>query len=66
MPNEAENILLPYQDDNKDLLTYIDKELKNGTDIKTILKVINEKILREGFAFTRKDVNLVHGIWKKL
>lgn len=66
MPNEAESILLPYQENNKELLSYIDQELKKGTDIEAILKVTNEKILIDGYGFTKKDIALAHRIWKKL
>lgn len=66
MPNEVEEILLPYNENNAELLPLIDKMIRNKKDISEILKVTNQKILKENFGFSDSDIKLADKIWKKL
>lgn len=66
MPSEAGHILLPYQENNAELLKVIDKMMRNSSDIDEILKLTNQKILKEGFGFTDKEIELADSIWRKL
>jgi len=66
MPNETENILLPYQQQNKKLLPFINESLKQGKNIEVILKITNEKILKEGLGLSENEIQLAHSIWRKL
>lgn len=66
MPNEAEKVLLPYHKDNAQLLSQIDKMIRNKTDIEEVLKITNQIILKEHYGLTQKEINLAHSIWKKL
>jgi adenine-specific DNA-methyltransferase len=66
MPNEAEKILLPYHKDNFSLLSQIDKLIRDKTDIESVLKITNQKILKEHFGLTENEITLAHSIWKKL
>jgi adenine-specific DNA-methyltransferase len=66
MPNEAENILLPYHKDNAKLLSQIDKLIRDKVNIEDILKITNEVILREHYGLTQREINIAHRIWKKL
>lgn len=66
MPNEAEKVLLPYHKDNAELLSQIDKLIRDKTDIEDVLKITNQIILKEHFGLTDKEINLAHNIWKKL
>ena len=66
MPNEAEKILLPYHLDNASLLPQIDKLIRDKTDIEEVLRITNQVILKEHFGLTQQEINLAHGIWKKL
>lgn len=66
MPSEAGQILLPYQENNDELLKVIDKMMRNSGDIDEILKLTNQKILKEGFGFTDKEIELADSIWRKL
>lgn len=66
MPNEVEEILLPYHEDNGSLLKEIDKMIRAKCDINEILKITNQKILKEKFGFSDEDINLAHNIWTKL
>ena len=66
MPNETERILLPYKKKHRKLLLTIDELLKEGTDIQDVLKLTNKVILKEGFGFSSKQIDLAHGIWEKL
>jgi adenine-specific DNA-methyltransferase len=66
MPNEAENVLLPYHKDNAKLLSQIDNLIRNKTNIEDVLKFTNQIILKEHFGLTEKEINLAHSIWKKL
>ena len=66
MPNEVEEILLPYNSKNADLLPEIDKMIRAKKDITEILKITNQKILKENFGFSDSEIELADSIWKKL
>lgn len=66
MPSEAEQILLPYQSKNDELLEVIDKMMRENKGIDEILKIMNDKILKNGYGFTDKEIKLADSIWKKL
>ncbi|MFW5755558.1 MAG: hypothetical protein ACOCWK_03075 [Tangfeifania sp.] len=66
MPNEAEDILLPYHEKNAELLYEIDELIRKNTQIEELLKFTNQVILKERFGFNDTDTNLAHSIWKKL
>lgn len=66
MPNEVEEILLPYNSNNAELLPEIDKMIRAKKNISEILKLTNQKILKENFGFSNSDIELAHKIWKKL
>tara|TARA_B110000879_G_scaffold211609_1_gene304868 strand:+ start:3737 stop:5356 length:1620 start_codon:yes stop_codon:yes gene_type:complete len=66
MPNEVERILLPYNENNAELLPVIDKMIREKKDISELLKITNEKILKENFGLTDAEIELADGIWKKL
>jgi adenine-specific DNA-methyltransferase len=66
MPNEVERILLPYNENNTDLLPLIDKMIREKKDISEILKITNQKILKENYGLSDSEIELAHSIWKKL
>lgn len=66
MPNEVERILLPYNENNAELLPIIDKMIREKKDISELLKITNNKILKENFGLTNSEIELADGIWKKL
>ena len=66
MPSEAEKILFPFRVENEELLSMIDKMMRKKKSIDDILKITNEKILKEGFGFSNKEIKLADSIWKKL
>jgi len=66
MPNEAEEILLPYNENNAELLPLINKMIREKKDISEVLKITNEKILKDNFGFSSSEINLADSIWKKL
>ncbi|MFD2565880.1 Eco57I restriction-modification methylase domain-containing protein [Pseudotenacibaculum haliotis] len=66
MPNEVEEILLPYNSTNQELLPLIDAMIRNKKDISEILKITNEKILKNNLGFSDNEINMAHSIWKKL
>jgi hypothetical protein len=66
MPNEVEEILLPYNESNAELLPFIDKMIRNKKDISEILKITNQKMLKENFGFSDSEIKLADQIWKKL
>lgn len=66
MPNEVERILLPYNENNAELLPIIDKIIREKKDISELLKITNEKILKENYGLTNKEIDLADSIWKKL
>ena len=66
MPSEVENIMLPYDDSNEELVETIDKMIRSNKSIDEILKITNNKILIEKYNFSVEDVEIADGIWKKL
>jgi len=66
MPNESERIVLPYHIDNASLLPTIDKFIRDKKDIKDILEITNQVILKKQFGLTQKEIKLAHSIWEKL
>ncbi len=66
MPSEVERIVLPYQEKNAALLTWIDEKMRNKEGIDSILKYTNEIILKEGYGLSDNEIALAHTIWKKL
>lgn len=66
MPNEVEEILLPYHVDNAELLPEIDRLIRAKTDIREILEITNQRILRDNFGFNDAEIRLVDNIWRKL
>lgn len=66
MPNEVEEILLPYHENNADLLPIIDKSIREKKDISEILKITNKRILKDNFGFSNSEIELANNIWKKL
>jgi len=66
MPNEVEEILLPYHSNNADLLPEIDRMIRAKKDITEILKMTNPKILKENFGFSNAEIELADSIWRKL
>lgn len=66
MPNETERILLPFHEENANLLDWIDGEIRKKTDIEKILATSNEEILGKHYGLSRKEIGLAHSIWRKL
>jgi len=66
MPSETEKILLPYHTDNVDILPSVDKMMRSKKNIDEILKITNQKILKDGYGFSDKEIMLADSIWKKL
>lgn len=66
MPNEVERILLPYNENNSNLLPIIDKMIREKKDISEILKITNQKVLKENFGLSDSEIELADSIWKKL
>ncbi len=66
MPNEVEEILLPYHPNNADLLYKIDKMIRSKKNITEILELTNQKILKENFGFGNAEIELANSIWSKL
>lgn len=66
MPNEAENILLPYLPENEKLLVKIDEMIRSKMHIEEILLITNQVILKEGYGLSDIEIEIAHRIWKKL
>ena len=66
MPSETEQILLPYREENADILLSIDKMMRQKKDIASILAMSNQKILKEGCGFSDREIMIADNIWKKL
>lgn len=66
MPNEVENILLPYNDENSEILDQIDIMMRGGESIDEILSFTDKIILEEHCEFSESDIRVANNIWKKL
>ncbi len=66
MPNEVERIILPYNENNAKLLPIIDKMIRDKKNISEVLKITNQKILKENFGLSDNEIDLADSIWKKL
>jgi len=66
MPNEVEDILLPYNEENKNLFKKLDKMFRDKKDIDEILSYTDEIVLKQRFNFSNKEIKLANSIWKKL
>lgn len=66
MPNEAEEILLPYNENNAELLPTIDRMIRSNKNISEVLKITNEQILKTNYSFSDSDIRLADKIWNKL
>ena len=66
MPNEVECVVVPYSAKHANLLSEIDKRLREKQDIKDILQYTNQVILRETFGFSDSDIAIADSIWRKL
>jgi adenine-specific DNA methylase len=66
MPNEVERILLPYNQNNAELLPVINKMIREKKDISDLLKITNKKILKENFGLTDSEIELADNIWERL
>lgn len=66
MPNEAEEILIPYHEDNQNLLPLIEEAIRSKKPIDELLKMTDRVLLQERFGFTSHEVQVLNGVWKKL
>lgn len=66
MPSEAEDILLPYNENNERLLPIIDEMMRSNKDISEILQFTNKIILKENYGFSDRDIKLADSIRVKL
>lgn len=66
MPNEVENIILPYNEKNAVLLDEIDNRMRNKENINKILEQTNKLILKNNLGFSDTDIKLANSIREKL
>ncbi len=66
MPNEVEDVLIPYNEQNNKILPKIDTMIRDKVDIEEILKYTDEIVLKEGFGFSDSEIKIANNIWKKL
>ena len=66
MPNEVEDIRIPYNERNDKILPKIDLMIREKIDINKILEYTDDFVLKKGFGFTDSEIKLANNIWKKL
>jgi adenine-specific DNA-methyltransferase len=66
MPNEVEDVLVPYKESNADLLGKIDEMMRSKKSIEEILMFTDPIILKEGYGFTGAEIEIANTVWKKL
>ena len=57
---------MPYNENNAELLPIIDEKIRAKEDISELLKITNDKILKENYGLSGKEIELADSIWKKL
>jgi adenine-specific DNA methylase len=66
MPNEVEDVLIPYNEANAVLLDQIDVMMRNKKSIDEILKFTDQTILKKNCRFSDSEIEIANRIWKKL
>ena len=66
MPNEVEDVLLPYDEENAKILHQIDRMMRDKNNIHEILEFTDRTILKEGCGFSDSEIGVASNIWKKL
>ena len=66
MPNEVEEIILPYNSTNCCLLDQIDEMIRKEISITEILRITDKEILKSNYGFSYSEIQLMKNIWKKL
>jgi adenine-specific DNA methylase len=66
MPNEVEEILLPYKSKHEKILGKLDVMLRKKQDIESVLDYSDSIILKRGFGFSNKEIDIARSIWRKL
>lgn len=66
MPNEVEDVLVPYKESNDKLLADIDRMMRSKVSIEEILRFTDPIILKDGYGFSDNDIVTANTIWKKL
>lgn len=66
MPNEVEDIILPYHPDNAELLPMIDRALRHETPIEELLNATDEIILHQHFGLDNDTIQQFRTIWRRL
>jgi len=66
MPNEVENVLLPYNVNNQELVEKIDELIRRNIGIEDILEFTNAIILKQYYGMQDEEIRIAHSIWKKL
>lgn len=66
LPNDAEDLLIPYAKVNKKHLSTIDKMFRNDTNIEMVFDYVDDIVLSDIFGFSNKSILTCRTIWKKL
>jgi hypothetical protein len=66
MPNEVEDIPLPYNEANESLIPEIDSWLRAKKPISELLDHTNSIILKEHYNIGDSEIKMANTIWEKL
>lgn len=66
MPSEVGGILLPYHEENAAIFDKIDEMLRAKKSADEILDYTDAIILKEGYGFSEKEINMLRSIWHKI
>lgn len=66
MPNEAEDVLLPYNEANAKIVKHIDGMMRDKESIDAILEFTDPIILKEGCGFSDSGIKIANNILTKL
>ena len=62
----AENILLPFNESNEELIEIIDRMFRQNKSIDQVLIETNKHILGKNYNFTEREIEIAEGIRQKL
>ena len=66
LPREVESVFLPYNPKFADFLPEIDKMLRGGKSIESILNWTDAIILKQGLGLSTEDIERIRAIWELL
>lgn len=66
MPSEAEDILVPYDARNAELLPYVEESIRSKSSFEELLKTMDKALLKDRLGLSEHEIKVLNSIWIKL